>query len=269
MKFHLVKSQIKYFFTALFFLITFTLSGQDNDAYLQTSLNTKVSVDIVSLIARQTDYVKSLYSSAIEAPKELINGKEYEPYYQRSEVKPLLFPEMERTATIFTKTRQYRNLSLQYDTYLDEVVYTDTSRTIDFIYPQIALNKDIVKGFNLYFKRDSLVFRNFSGPECLDKKLEEGFYEVVYEGPSSYIIKHESSFYERQGLDNYKYTPKNYISTGGVFTRVKNQKSLLLLFGAKAHEVKNYIHSSGIKFKKADKYEIESILKFYDSLVKA
>jgi len=50
-------------------------------------------------------------------------------------------------------------MTLQYDTFLDEVIYTDTSRTINYMFPQIALNKDIVEGFNLYLENDSLIFR--------------------------------------------------------------------------------------------------------------
>ena len=59
------------------------------------------------------------------------------------------------------RSRRYNNLILQYDTFLDEVVYTDTSRTMNYRFPEIALNKDIVEGFNLYFEDDSLHFQIF------------------------------------------------------------------------------------------------------------
>lgn len=269
MKFRGTQSSTSSIFLILIFLVSLPLSGQNSNLLKTNSLNNSRNADVTSLIASQTEYLISLYSEKNEAPKELINGKEYEPYYLRSEVKPLLFPGKERTASVFTKTRRYNHLTLQYDTFLDEVIFTDTSRIINFIYPQIALNKDILDGFNLYFEHDSIIFRNFRSPECSEKKLKEGFYEVVYEGISQYLIKHESSFYERQGLDNYKYSPKNNISIGGAFHRIKNKKGLLLLFGEKSHEVRAYMHSSGIRMRKADKGQIVSILKFYDSLVKA
>jgi len=211
-------------------------------------------------------FIISDYSTRVEAPKEFINGKEYEPYYLRSKSKPVLMPDIERTATLFTKTRKYSNLSLQYDTFLDDVIYTDTSRTINFRFPQIALNKDIVEGFNLYFDRDSMVFKYFAAPECTKENLSEGFYEIVYTGASRYIIRHTSSFYVREGLNEYKYTPENYISVGDKFFRIKSKGSLLELFGDKSDEMKKYLQMSRIKIKQADKYQFANILKFYDSL---
>lgn len=245
------------------------LTGQNRNLLKSRSSNDPPGTIISTLNSHQTEYIKKLYSDGVEAPKELINGKEYESYYTRSVIKPLLFPGKERTASIITNTRRYNNLTLQYDTFLDEVIYTDTSRTINFIFPQIALNKDIINGFNLYFKDDSLIFRYFRLPECTAKNLEEGFYEVAYEGKSKYIIKHESSFYVREGLNNYKYSPKNFISSGETFYKIKSRKSLLSLFGENSRRVKEYMHSSGIRIKKADKDQFISILKFYDSLQKS
>lgn len=253
----------------LIILVSLPLSGQNDNLLKINSFNDFRNKDLTSLVASQTDYLYKLYSSKVEAPKEFINGKEYEAYYLRSEVKPLFPPVKKRTASVFTRTRRYNNLTLQYDTFLDEVIYTDISRTINFRFPQIALNNDILDGFNLYFEDDSLIFRYFRLPECSEKNLKEGFYEVVYEEKSSYIIKHESSFYERQGLNNYKYSPKNYISTGGVFYQIKTRKSLQPLFGEQYPQIKAYLHSSGIRMRKADKDQILSIIKFYDSLKKS
>jgi hypothetical protein len=269
MKFRCIAPLTKSILPVLVFLIPLTLSGQSGNMLRSRSISDSRSVRTNSLNELPTEYIKSLYSAGVEAPKELINGKEYESYYRRSEIKPLLFGAKERTASIITNTRRYNNLTLQYDTFLDEVIYTDTSRTINFIFPQIALNKDIINGFNLYFKDDSLIFRYFRLPECSGKNLKEGFYEVVYEGKSQYIIKHESSFYVREGLNNYKYSPKNLISTGTAFNKIKSRKNLLLLFGENSKKVKEYIHSSGIRVRKADKGQFVSILKFYDSLQKS
>jgi hypothetical protein len=213
------------------------------------------------------EYIISDYSARVETPKEFINGKEYEPYYLRSKSKPVLRPDIERTATLFTKTRKYSNLSLQYDTFLDEILYTDTSKTINFRFPQIALNKDIVEGFNLYFDRDSMVFEYFAAPECIKENLTEGFYEIAYTGESRYIIRHTSSFYVRDGLNEYKYTPENYISVGDKFFRIKSKGGLLELFGDKSDEMKKYLKMSRVRIKQADKSQFVNILKFYDSLL--
>jgi hypothetical protein len=266
MKYRCVANTLKFCLFLLLLPVTIPSSGQNSNLLKTSSDNNSRNTGITLLIVRQSDSIRRIYSEKVQAPKELINGKEYEPYYTRSKVKPLLFPDRKRTAAIITNTRRYNNLTLQYDTFLDEVIYTDTSRTINYRFPQIALNKDIIEGFKLFFEEDSLVFRYFRLPECSAQNLKEGFYEVVYEGKSRFLIKHKSSFYVREGLNNYKYSPEYLINTGNTFNRIKNRKSLLRLFGDKSGDVKGLIHSSGIRVRKADKTEILSVLKFYDSL---
>lgn len=262
-------NKIKFLLPFLLSFVTYSLQGQNSDLLNVNTVNGSDNLNTRSLIEKQIQYIKSAYSAKIEAPKEIINGKEYESYFRQSKNKPLLFPDKKRTATLFTKTRQFNNLTLQYDTFLDEVIYTDTHRTLNYIYPQIALNKYIVDGFNLYFEDDSLKFRYFNIDECKKNNLNEGFYEVAYQGRSKFIIRHKSSLYERDGLNEYKYFYEYYISSGGVFIKVKNKKNFLSLFGEKTAEVKKYMHTSHIKIRRADKNQIARVLKFYDSLFTA
>jgi hypothetical protein len=251
----------------IFLLISLGASGQNGNLLKINSFNESRSDNITTLTDRQTNYIKNSYSGKIRAAKELINGKEYEPYYTRSKSKPLIKPDQERSASIITNTRRYNNLTLQYDTFLDEVIYTDTSRITRLRYPQIALNKNIIDGFNLYFSDDSLIFKSFRPPECSERNLTEGFYEVVYKGKSEYIIKHISTIYERDGVKNYKYSPKTYISLTGPFYNIRSRKGLLKLFGDKSGDIKKYLGKSHIRFRQANKNQITSVLKYYDSLV--
>ena len=266
MKFCIVDFKVRFIFLLFLLPVTYTSAGQDTNQLKVNSLSSSDKINTRSLNDAQIRYIKNSYSEKVQVPKDLINGKEYESYYTRSKSKPLLYIDKKRTATVFTPTRRYNNLTLQYDTFLDEVVYTDTSRTINYRFPEIALNKDIVDGFNLYFTDDSLIFRYFRPPECTKNNLKEGYYEVAYLGKSRYVIKHESSYYVREGMSEYKYVPENYISVGEVFYRVKNKSGLLKLFGEKSGDMKKYLHQSRIRIRQADKYQFVSILKYYDSL---
>ena len=72
----------------------------------------------------------------------------------------------------------------------------------------------------------------------------------------------------REGMNEYQYSPENYISTGGKFVKITGKGSLLNLFGEKSGEVKKFMHISRIRIREADKAQFISILKFYDSLNK-
>lgn len=267
MKLRLIAYSIKIILPLLLFTVTLTLQGQNGNLLKVNSSKGSGDISNQSLTDRQIEYIQKSYSERVEAPKEIINGKEYISYYIRSQLKPLLFVDKKRTASVFTHTRKYNNLILQYDTFLDEVVYTDTSRTVNYRFPEIALNKDIVQGFNLYFDDDSLQFRYLRGQEYTKKNLKEGFYEIAYEGKSSYIIKHTSSYFVREGYNQYKYTPENYMSVGDVYYRIKSKGALLKLFGDKSGDVKRYLHANRVKVRQAGKNEFVSIIKFYDSLI--
>jgi hypothetical protein len=269
MKFRCASFWIKISIVLLLLPVTLESQAQNNNSLNVNKLNGQEKIIATSLVEKQIEYIQKLYYGEVEAPKELINGKEYESYYTRSQSKPLLYPDKQRSAVIYTHSRRYSNLTLQYDTFLDEVVYTDTSRTLNYTFPQIALNKDIIEGFKLYFVNDSSTFRYFRPPDCSLLNLKEGFYEIAYEKRSKYVIRHSSSFYVKEGRNEYKYTPENYFSVGGVFYRVKNKAGLLRLFGDKSDEIKKYLHSAHLRIRQADKNQFISILKYYDSLTSA
>ena len=256
----------KFLFSFFLLVVTFQVSGQNSKLLNNNSLNSSDNSSLATFTDSQIQYIKNSYFSKIEVPNELINGKEYESYYWRSTSKPLLFPGKKRTATLYTRTRQYKNISLEYDTFHDEVIYTDKSRTLDDRFPQIALNKDITYGFNLYFDDDSMIFRYLRLPEFGKLNLKEGFYEIAYQGNSEFFIKHKSSFYQKDGLNEYKYYHEYYISTGGKFFKIKNRISLLKLFGDKASIMKKFMHESRIRMRQAGRNQLADILKHYDNL---
>jgi len=215
----------------------------------------------------QISYLFTLYNQRIDDSNELINGRDYIPYYYRSEVKPLLFNEKKRSGILVLNGRTYANLTLEYDTYLDELIYSDSTKFFADKSLMIALNKDPVDGFKLYFDNDSLLFRHFKSGDGVKFNLPEGFYEVVYDGNSKYIIKHQSSVTRTESLDEYLYSPVGYVMVGANFSRVRSKKSFVRLFGEKSKEIKKFIRTSKIHNRMMDKKQIASVLMFYDNMI--
>lgn len=251
----------------IFLPVTITTQAQNSNLLNVNSLNSSGDKNNRTTTDQKIEYIQKSYSEKVGVPKDFIDGKEYESYYTRSKSKPLLYPDKKRTASLITRTRRYNNLTFQYDTFLDEVVYTDTSQTINYRFPQIALNKDILEGFNLYFDDDSLIFKYCRQPECSKDNLNEGFYEIAYTGKSRLFIKHTSSFYVREGLNEYKYSADKYVSTGDGFSRVKSKGDLLKVLGNKSAEMKKYLHLARIRIRQADKSQFVDILKYYDFII--
>lgn len=215
----------------------------------------------------QIDYLFTLYNRRIDASNEMINGRDYFPYYYRSENKPLLFSEKKKSGSFIMNGKKYENLMLDYDTYLDEIIYSDGTKFFEEKSLRIALNKERVESFKLYFENDSLTFRNFRSSDGAKFNLPEGFYEEVYDGISKYIIKHHSSITKEKSMNVYLYFANGYVMVGKNFSRLRSRRGFVKLFGVKSAEIKKFMRSNRIHVRKEDKIKIASVLRYYDTLV--
>ena len=222
-----------------------------------------------SVLEFQKNYLYRIYYQKIGSKDEMINGKEYVNYYNRSKLKPILFPDRKHTASISLNDRTYNNVSLEYDTYLDDIIFFDKSRVINNRLYQIAFNKDLVLSFAFYTDQDSMIFKNFKSGEGSNFNLKSGFYEVVYEGRSKYIIKHQSYVFEKEGVDQYYYTPANYVMVRDNYIRIRSSGGFIKLFGEKSDEIRKFMRTNRVDIRKTDKIQIAKVLRYYDNLIKA
>lgn len=215
--------------------------------------------------AVNSDFKKVLLNTMQGKKFDLINGREYFPYYYRSELKPILFLEKQVTASIVFSGRNYDNIVLQYDTFTDEVIFSDLKNEFNLGQYKISLNRDEISRFILYFDDDTLDFWFLSGSSTPGFNLEDGFYEKAYCGESEFIIKHRSVIHERNGIDEYFYTPVWYVNSGGNYHGFRSSKQFTAIFDARQDEMKKLIGQKGINIRKAGKGQIISILRQFDS----
>lgn len=254
---------LKFSLPFFFFFIGYLVSAQQ---FLTFSDNDE-KINYRAISDCQISYLFNVYNRRIDASNELINGRDYIRYYYRSDIKPLLLNEKIRSGSIILNGRKYDNLTLEYDTYLDELIYSDTTKFFVNKSLMISLNKDQVGGFNLYFDNDSLIFRHFKSSDGIKFNLPEGFYEVVYDGNSKYIIKHQSLITQKESIDEYLYSPADYVMVGENFYRVRSKKGFVKLFGEKSKEIKKFMRTSKIHNRKMNKKQIASVLMFYDTVI--
>ena len=255
------------FISILFFsILSFHCSGQVPALSKKYPNPATSEMKNLELEALQTDYINRLYYHIIATPKDIINGKECLPYSFRSLTTPMFYSREKLNANLSVNNRLYKNIKLQYDTFQDELIYIDTSRIINNEFPRIMLNKDIIDGFTFFINGSSINFIHLRFPESSVSKLQDGFYEVAYDGPTEFLIKHHSSLYNKDGRNEYKYSPERYVFTRDKYFKIRNKKSLALMSGDRSKEMKEYLHKSKIKVRKAGKEQIVEVLKYYDSL---
>jgi hypothetical protein len=252
-------------FAAVFFFLFFGCLVNAQKFLTLSDQHDKLNYKAIS--DSQISSLFTIYNQRIDVSNELINGRDYVPYYYRSESKPLLFNEKKHTGSLVLNGKKYDNLSLDYDTYLDELIYSDITKFFVDKQLMITLNKDLFDGFTLHIENDSLVFRHFKSGNGSKFNLPDGFYEVVYNGKSKYIIKHQSSVTREQSIEEYIYSTTDYVMVGEDYSRVRSKKGLVKLFAGKSREIKKFMRTSRIHNRKMDKKQISSVLKYYDTMI--
>ena len=253
---------LKTIITGLLVLVSFKGFPQTN----QLPPDADNSEFFVRIEKEQRKDLDSLYEAETCIGYTFINGRDYKQYYLRSEHKPILYYERERTASLTINGRVYRNIVLQYDTYLDKIIYGIKSTTSNDIVRQVALTSDNISSFVLYFDDDTLTFINVSAKMDPAFNLDDGFYEVVYDGRCKYFLRYKSTQYKLNGVDEYSNDPSGYVMAGKGFVRITSRKQFVNLFRNRSKEIKQFIKENNIRIPGADKHQIADILRFYESI---
>lgn len=213
-----------------------------------------------------------IYIERTGSAREYIDGKDYFPYYTGLRTSPILRQGEEQTALLMIHGRIYDNLILKYDTFIDEVIYTDDSLIYKKLKRQVALNKYNVDRFDLFFRNDTLHFRFLCHERDSAFNLKDGYYEIVHDSKTKYIIRHSSAEVIHSSPDDvsdlreYFYQPVSYVKTGDGFYQVSSRKQFISLFGNRSDEISRFLRQHGIKVKLADREQITEVLKYYEKL---
>lgn len=191
----------------------------------------------------------------------LLYGNEYYPYHNRSEAKPLLFTDNNYSSSIFFDGKRYDNITLQYDAYTDEVIYSDLQFFIMNFF-NIALNKNLIGWFEFYRFGDTLTFKYLTKK---DGAPEDRFYETPYMGSSKFIIRHYTSVTEQVEISEYHLKEAYYLNIGNGFFKFKNKKQFMKIFGKENETIAQIIKDQGFNIK--NKQLIINILETYDAFL--
>ena len=241
--------------------------------FLFMAMSRMSSQEVIPLQKTGGEGMIHVYLEKTGPARAFIDGKNYYPYYLNAKNIPLLRNEERRSARLTINGRSYENLVLKYDTYTDDIIYTDDSLIYDNRVRQVALNKYKVSSFDLIFSYDTLFFRYFSKESDSTFNLPEGFYEVARSGEVTYLIRHRSYAtkaapgYNAPSLRDYVYKPENYIRIDNDFVRITSRRQFTQLFGEHSHEINRYLQSRRINISKADKRQIIEVLRYYEVII--
>jgi hypothetical protein len=246
----------RYIIVIFFLLITFMIAGRQV-AYSQDPAAKRLA---------------DVYQERTGSEREYIDGRDYYPYYKGLRTNPVLRSDEEQSALLVIHGRTYSNLVLQYDTFTDDVVYADDSLFYEKRKRSVALNKYQINRFDLCFRDDTLHFRYMSDSRDTTFNLNDGYYEIVHDMKTKFLIKHASAEVIHSSPDDvsdlreYFYEPVSYVKITDDFQRITSRKKFVRLFGDRANEIGRFLRHQGIRIKMADKEQITEVLEYYEQL---
>ena len=200
------------------------------------------------------------YNFVVDDQSEFYNGNEYHLYSPAHsgsayfQDKPILTPSIVRYNGIW-----YRNVPVLYDRYADVMV----SSLRDSLY---LLRPD--KTSDIYLLGHHFIYL-YNGAE---KNLAPGFYDQLYSGKSEILVKRNTTVQNtvtQQTVEvNYENSDIIYIKKGGTYVQVNSKRSVLDVFKDKNKELKQYLNSSKISYKKDKEQSIAKLASYYDQLTK-
>jgi hypothetical protein len=209
------------------------------------------------------DELKDVYWDQLHPSDPLLNGREYEYYFQPHLSSPLIPKDPHPSASAIIRHRKLQNLSLLYDTHKDLLVYYNPNTSYNNTITSLIVNPDMVKEFSLQLPSGQARFQYMEFPEDEGGLLHRGYYEIVREGSCKLIIDHRSEKNIREGMLRFEYSAERYIINTGKVYRIKGKKSLVNALSDLAVKVEEYLRRNNIRVRSASKEQLAEVLDYY------
>lgn len=210
---------------------------------------------------RVSDSVIALFNTTVKGNIGLYNGSEY--MYSGHNVKG--FPYF-KSADILNGSVLYdgslfNNVPMHFDLITNELVILDHTKN----FPIKLLSSKID-----YFIIDSNLFINPANNYNIQLPQTTDFYQVLYNNQSAVFARKEKQLVLSSKLDendsHYKEFNWYYIYVNNKLSKVDNEKMVLNALEEKKAELKKFIRSNNIRFKKNFEDAVTRTVAYYDQI---
>jgi len=185
-----------------------------------------------------------------------IIGYNYSPY--TNEINNPYFKENKwLKGSLVFNGKSYNIDGLKYDIMIDNLIILFNNNDMSINY--IALDENFITEFTLQNSK----FRFFNNlKNSSDKKINAGYFEVVYDGKLKFLVRSE----KYKTLNDYTLSTQMFLLKDGVIINVNNMGKLTNLLKDKEKLVKDFIINNSLTLNQSNYSAISKILKFYESL---
>jgi hypothetical protein len=212
-----------------------------------------------AFVARASENATKLYDEYIRGQAGLYVGAEYKQLARTNDDHPFFNDLDWQTGSVVYDGEEYTNVPLLLDLTSDNIITENWGNA-----EEIVLVKSKVASFTI----GAFSFVHLNGVGVTKGLPGAGFYEVLYNGPTTVLARHTKLREER--IESAKvevyFTPKSryYVLKDGVYHKVSKRAEFVKLFKERKQDLKGYIQKEKLHSKNPN--TLAYLAKFYDSL---
>lgn len=193
----------------------------------------------------------------------LINGSNYSQDHPIAYGDPFYFENEFYKGNLNLKGREFNDVLLKFDIEQQKLILKGFVDSLKF--EIIVLNDNYVKNFVLHDK----YFVNISN--LLQTKTQKGFYELIYHGNFVFVKSYQKEYlgvYSNR-YPNGKYSQtkvEKFIIKNNIKYRIKNKKSIYLIFPEQKLLLKKFMKDNKIKLRKASNNSLNILMQYIDEV---
>jgi hypothetical protein len=195
--------------------------------------------------------------------QNLYTGKVWKNNYRRINGDQFLFTNYFLPGTISANGKTFKNLSIRYDIYSDEIMIPVNLEEI------VQLNKEMVDSFSITFENKVHSFSKIAEDSLNSTNDLKGYLYVLYQGLSALYIKYNkyilTNITEKSDGD-FVQTHKIYLVKDKIVREIITKNDLYKALAEYKVQIKDYLKKSKIKVSKNRPESFVPVIRFYDSI---
>lgn len=211
-------------------------------------------------VSCETQQFKSSQQDPLKENQILYNGKVWRNLYYNVKGDQFLFSSEYLNGSLSINGKTYKNLSINYDIYNDEIITPTNHSSI------LQMNKEMVDSFTLVFGVKTYSFINITEDSLAGIK---GYVNVLYTGKSALYIKYKKEIQLLAVDDKYDLfyrTYKIYFLKHGIVYKINNKRDLLKLIVEYKTQIKEFIKKNKLAVTSKVPESFVPVLRYYDSI---
>ena len=216
--------------------------------------NDSLFVKIVS------DSINKEYISQLMSEAPIFNGREFYPTLRLNEGGHTSFVDDNYVSgKLMYDGSEYNNVSMKYDLVINELILLNYDKV-----GGIVLRRNHVESFSL----NNHSFINIIAGNTQERKIEPGYYDLLYNGSVQLLAKREKKIVEAINKLNVErlVESKNtyYLFKNNSYTLINGKNGLLKLLIETSQQNKKFLKTNKLNFKKDKENSFIELLRFYD-----